>query len=204
MSRSSFFIRTLLLGLICKFSTTRYLLVEIDGSSGSGKNDTVHARQIEEDLVCPITSSGPCGWMRPVPGTNVIMSMGRPQRCQYTGTPPSFQDCKGLCERWNRNPPPNHVGPPCAGFDFAENASGTGTCELLRSVNYVNNDLLCPQFSDDFQLSGRNNWKAVTSASQICRFTSDSLNNPNLPQFRCFAVFGPLVDTCPPITNCPA
>lgn len=34
MKGRSFFIKALLIGLICKFSTTKYLLVEVDGSSG--------------------------------------------------------------------------------------------------------------------------------------------------------------------------
>ena len=170
--------------------------------------DTIDARQLEEDLICPVSSSGPCGYMVPVRGTNppVIMSMGRPQRCSFIGDNPlTYDDCKGMCEQWNRNPPPNHVGPPCAGIDFAETESGTGPCELVRSLRPDGStDLLCPQ-SNDFQPSTTNNWQAVTNASQICNFNSDSANNPNLPQFRCFAVFDrTLGDNCPTIPNCPA
>merc|ERR1712136_52337 len=205
MIGSSFFIRTLLLGQIYKFSTTRYLLVEIDG---------VHARQPDPDLICPVYDpilypySGPCGWMRPVRGSpNIIMGMGRPQRCKYNGdTPLSMTECTDICRQWNRSPPPNHVGPPCAGIDFA-NSSSIQACELVRSLRPGGEtDLLCPQFRSDFVLSTTNNWQAVINASQICRFTPDSMNNPNLPDYMCLAVFDRAVvgDTCPGIVNCPA
>ena len=167
--------------------------------------DTIDARQLEEDLICPVSSSGPCGYMVPVRGTNppVIMSMGRPQRCSFIGDNPlTYDDCKGMCEQWNRNPPPNHVGPPCAGIDFLESTA----CELVRSLRPGGEtDLLCPQFRSDFELSSTNNWKAVTNASQICRFRSDSDHNPNLPDFSSFAVFDRAIvgDSCPGISYCP-
>ena len=176
--------------------------------------DTVHARQPDPDLICPVYDpvlypySGPCGWMRPVRGSpNIIMGMGRPQRCKYNGdTPLSMTECTDICRQWNRSPPPNHVGPPCAGIDFA-NSSSIQACELVRSLRPGGEtDLLCPQFRSDFVLSTTNNWQAVINASQICRFTPDSMNNPNLPDYMCLAVFDRAVvgDTCPGIVNCPA
>ena len=173
---------------------------------------TVIARQTEfTSRLCPVSLSspnGPCGGLHTIRGTDplAILSVGRPSRCKYLGDERTYQDCKRKCQIWNANAPIGYASLPCAAFETTapDTIQSTGECVLIRSKKVGGDDLLCPEFGS-WEVQEVPTLYAVPNATQLCRFQADSHMNPNLPQYRCFAMFDATVfEECPEISNCPA
>ena len=169
------------------------------------------ARHTEfQSRLCPVSLSspnGPCGGLLTIRGTDplAIISVGRPNRCKYLGDARTYQDCKRKCQIWNANAPIGYASLPCAAFETTapDTIQSTGECVLIRSQKVGGDDLLCPEFGS-WEVMNVPTVYAVPNATQLCRFQANSRNNPNLPQYRCFAMFDATVfQECPEIPNCP-
>ena len=165
----------------------------------------------ENSLTCQVAyaHTNPCGRLIYIHGEGgavvTTWSAGRPDRCEWLrGPDKTYNECKELCEMFNRRPPSGYASLPCAGFETTatDYETSQGYCNLIRSPRTGGTDMQCPgaaRFWNVVSAAG-----PVKNASEICRYYSDSRGNPDMPEWTCFAVFDNRThSTCPEILNCP-
>ena len=177
------------------------------------------SRQANVNKRCQVSSNGPCGTIRTIPG-GVTFSGGRPQRCEFSGeTALTFSQCEQACLSWNTSPPSGYAILPCAGFETTaiDQETAQGQCNLIRTERDPNagTDLQCPgsEYGSFAVAAGVPFDYPMLTPNDFCFFDANSQHNPDMPQFTCHAMFDvTLVSECPEETtefpfgfpNCPS